>query len=167
MKVLGIDPGVSGALAILGPEGPIFEPMPMVGNRINVEELLCWLKVNASDIDLGYVEVAQMRARQGVKGTATVYQNYGTLLTCLQVAKIPHVCVQAQRWTKFVHSYVGAPTSMDSKSKNRLALMQIFPGVDVKASDRSRVPHSGMTDALLIAWYGMQQLTRGDRKLSA
>lgn len=164
MKVLGCDPGVTGGLAILGPEGPIYEPIPMIGNRIDVEALLCWLKVNASDIDLGYVEVAQMRRGQGTKGTATTYQNYGTLLTCLQVAKVPHVCIQAAKWTKYVHSHVGAPRGMDPKDKNRLALMQIFPGLDLKATDRCKVPHMGMTDALLIAWYGFQQSTRSERQ---
>lgn len=41
------------------------------------------------------------------------------------------------------------------KERNLQEVQKMYPNVDLRGSEASRVPHSGKVDALLIAHYGL------------
>lgn len=152
--ILGCDPGLQGGLAILSDDGVITEPMPTVkakkGELLNLAELTRWLKEQLP-IDRAYLEMVSARPGQGVSSTFKFGRGYGAIEGILTALGIPYQLVTPQAWTKVMHQGIEAA---DPKAKSLIAVSRLFPGFDLRASDRSRVPHDGMVDALLIAEFG-------------
>ncbi|KKK80116.1 hypothetical protein LCGC14_2826730, partial [marine sediment metagenome] len=44
--------------------------------------------------------------------------------------------------------------ALDTKKMSLLATKRLFPNEDLRKSDRCKIPHNGIVDALLIAEYG-------------
>jgi hypothetical protein len=42
----------------------------------------------------------------------------------------------------------------DCKKMSELAAKRLFPNVDLRATERCKISHDGIVDALLIAYYG-------------
>ena len=63
---------------------------------------------------------------------------------------MPIEVVSPTSWTK--EMLRGVPG--DGKGRNILAAKRLFPDVDLRKSDRARVDHDGICDALLICEFG-------------
>lgn len=73
---------------------------------------------------------------------------FGALLQGLACAGVPHVVVAPKTWQKpYGISGLRGPI----KPQAAVAAARHFPGVDLRATPRCRVPHEGLVDALLIA----------------
>jgi crossover junction endodeoxyribonuclease RuvC len=153
MKILGIDPGLSGGIAVLSPDGPWYEPMPTVaakkGELLNLSALVRLL--SGRDIDIAYLEMVSARPGQGVSSTFKFGRSYGAIEGILTGLKIPYQLVTPQAWTKVIHVGIEAA---DPKAKSQIAASRLFPSLDLRASVRCKKPHEGVVDALLIAEYG-------------
>jgi hypothetical protein len=145
--VCGIDPGAKGGLAFIDSEAGVrVDVLPHV-TRL-VEEL----RLTAPDIV--YLEKAQTFPGQGICGAFNYGDHFGQLQGILITMKIPYQLVTPLMWTRVMH--VGC-TGKDAKAKSLQAARRLFPSVDLLATARSRVPHDGMVDALLIAAFGAKR----------
>lgn len=158
--VLGIDPGLKGAYAIIGPHGVLVEPMPTVGDGklLDLHAIASWFRAHSGEIDMAFLEQVSAMPKQGVSSTFKFGRVYGAIEGILAACGIPYTLVSPRRWCAEMHQ--GVEGAVDPKEKSRIAAKRLFPSVNLLASDLSRVPHSGMVDAVLIAAFGARQMNR-------
>lgn len=159
--ILGIDPGLKGALAIRSKDGLLAEPMPTNGDGgLHMPELARWLRAHAQAIKMAYVERAHAFPGMGVSGAFNYGAGWGAIQGVLSALGIPYELVTPAKWTKALHA--GISSDLDPKVKSQVAASRIFPHMDFKASERCKKPHDGMIDAALIAEYGYRIHTRSE-----
>jgi crossover junction endodeoxyribonuclease RuvC len=154
MIVIGIDPGKKGGIAVIDGKGQesLVWPMPLAGKEIDwtrVADLLEW-----NGPKFAYVEKVHAMPGQGVTSMFSFGKNFGGLLGVLGALEIPLTLVTPQAWKKKVL----AGTSKDKDAAVDFCRRR-YPQVNLLATERSRVPHDGMADALCIATYGWMMET--------
>ena len=102
---------------------------------------------------------------QGVATTFTFGHNVGFLHGLLVAFKIPYTLVTPRKWQK--EMWIAADhvetTIKDKKGQPKRIVLpkptsinaatRLFPSVDLRKSERSKNPHDGKCDSLLIALY--------------
>jgi crossover junction endodeoxyribonuclease RuvC len=157
--ILGVDPGVSGAFALLDTRGELIEvfPVPSVNvdksrKRTVVAEVLLARKLSelAPFVDTAAVEEASAMPRQGVASTFTFGMAYGTVCGILAGLGIPVVRVPPAVWKKDMK--LGK-----NKDESRLLAMRVWPS---RADGFSRRKDHGSAEAALIALWLYERKTR-------
>lgn len=156
MRIVGIDPGKKGAVVtITRSQGSIIDMWAMEEDKqglvLHLEKLL--LGVQEKGHLHVFLEKAQAMPKNGAVSMFNYGTGYGIIQGILLALKIPHTLVPPGLWTKQLHA--GIMGSLPKK-KSLEAARRLFPEVDLKdpCSPRSKVPHEGIVDALLIAEYG-------------
>ena len=151
--ILGIDPGQSGAFAF------------MLNGRPGAVELLkdvspAWIKANMIEGNtFACLERAQAMPNQGSVSMMTYGTGYGRVIGWLEALSIPFALVPPKIWQKQLHT---GCKSDDPKVRTLQAVEHLFPGLNLRATERSKKPHLGIVDAVAIAHYGV--LTYGRNK---
>ena len=150
MISIGIDPGISGGIAVIYPDMIRVIPMPIAGKEIDVMrvvEFLPW-KIDDPDI-LAYVEKVGAFPGQGTVSMWKFGFVTGIIHGVLRTLDIPLTLVTPQAWKKEI-------LAGTDKSKEAAIdwCRRVYPNVNLLATPRSTKPHSGMCDALCIAEYG-------------
>lgn len=137
MIIIGIDPGVSGGIAVLSPTETPFT-LKLSETEHDIAAFLRGLRFN--DNIFAYLEQVHAMPKQGVSSVFTFGQGYGFLRGCLSSHGIPFETVTPQRWQKAM----GCLTKGD-KNVSKARAQQLFPGI--------KCTHA-ISDALLIAEFG-------------
>lgn len=161
MAILGIDPGLEGGLALVNQGGSaVYEPMPTLaakkGDILDLPSLTRWLKAHKSSIEIAYLEMVASRPGQSAPSVFKFGRGYGAIEGILTALEIPYQLVPPKQWCKLMHAGIEAA---DPKQKSLIAVSRLFPGIDLRATPRSKKPHDGMVDALLIASFGLRSRT--------
>lgn len=159
MHYIGIDPGLSGGIALIDDDGVIGTwPMPVltIGTKkeINVTGLSRWLESNAYACSMVGVEIQHAMPKQGVSSMFKIGKGYGIILGILTALKMPFTEIRANEWQKIM--FAGHPKA-NTKDLSKKIAQQLYPSVDFKATSRCTNLHDGMTDAALIATYIKQK----------
>ena len=87
----------------------------------------------------------------GAKSNFSFGFNCGIIFALLTAHKIPYTTISPKVWQK--EMWAGIPRSSTTSAKNMSleAVKRLFPHEDLRATTRSRTPHDGLIDALLIA----------------
>ena len=141
MYWLGLDPGVSGGIAILD-ESHMLKTWGMPETERDISDVFESLR---ELVTFAIIESVHSFKGQGVSSTFTFGRNYGFLRGMLVAHKIPFEEVTPGKW----QAYMGVKSIKDEKKtahKNRLKglAQQLFP--------HHRMTHS-IADAALIAEY--------------
>ena len=152
--ILGVDPGLTGALVFIGDEIESIV-MPKIGNILNLAELSEILEARRDKITHAYLESVHAMPKQGVSSSFKFGRVFGMAEAMLAAHKIPYTLVTPQAWQKVIHA--GIEKSIEPKKRSLIAVTRLFPTTNLLATERSKVPHSGIVDALLIAEYGRRQ----------
>ncbi|WP_313033667.1 hypothetical protein [Stenotrophomonas acidaminiphila] len=161
----GIDPGISGAIAVLadGEAGPIID-MPLLGEDREVDARQVALFIRAArDLHPGAsvsAVIERVRAmppkdgerRAGAQSSFNFGDHYGKAKAVLELLGIPYTRAEPASW-KRQFGLTGQP-----KDASRVLAIQRFPTV---AAELKRKKDNGRADALLIALYGEQRLASG------
>jgi crossover junction endodeoxyribonuclease RuvC len=157
VAILGIDPGLDGAVALIlhGHVEAHATPTIMAGGsskrQYNTAGMLDLLE--AHPVKLAVIESVSAMPGQGVTSMFRFGEGYGLWLGMLAALRIPYQTVIPQAWKKLV---------LAGTARNKAAAIQFaqrrFPGVTLLATPRSRVPHTGLADALCLAEYGRRLL---------
>lgn len=153
LVVMGIDPGATGGIAVVN--GSV-SAVPMPDLWTFARTVSFW--AGFGDNLHVFVEKSQAFPGQGISSTFSYGRHFGELLGVLAALNVRHTLVAPAQWTRSVHAGTKAG---DPKVRTLEAVRRLFPGVSLLASPKCKVPHSGMVDALAIAWYGRQSLTGG------
>lgn len=158
MIVLGIDPGLSGALAFINwpREGnrhlvadmPVFEVGRGGKKRRDLDGLTVAGLLAEWRPGHAFIEQAQAMPGQSAYATGIFFQVYGELRGLLIGAGIPFTVVHPQTWKRTL----GVPKEKDGA---RARASQLLPWLGGYWTLKK---HDGRAEAALIAWYGLQSL---------
>jgi hypothetical protein len=145
VTIIGIDPGKSGAVAMIEPGGTTFtDCLPYDGTSLDVHRLQDILTVEG-DCRI-FIEKPMVLARQG--GSMTMGTNYGRILATIELMKMPYREVSPQTWISKILGKTGG-----DKGFALAKVKQLFPNAEL-VLPRCKKPHDGIVDALLIAEWG-------------
>ena len=165
--VIGIDLGLSGAIAILnGSLSPVIVEMPKVESAKGRPTLdlhrICQYAVDhfgVAENTRKLVVAEQLHAMPMDKGgsAANFARGYalGSLCGMLVARGIPYQLVAPQTWQKAM--LLGVPGD-DTKQRSLIAAQRLFPGVSLLRTPRCKKMDDGFSDALLLAEWGRRQL---------
>lgn len=148
--IVGIDPGCSGALVVLGNAGEVLGMLNMptlkVGtkSRVNGAAVAAWLREQGA-VRHAYLEQVGAMPGQGVSSMFTFGHAAGVVEGVLQGLGIPYSLVTPQAWKKRA-GLVGT-----DKDAARSRAIQLYP--DLRVLD-SKAKGQAVADAILIARHG-------------
>jgi hypothetical protein len=142
---LGIDPGVSGGMALLSAEGVVLELRPMPEDEEAVVDLITDIAMQRHASVGVFAILERVNTHRGwhAAGAFTFGRNVGAIRAALYGADIPHDEVSPAQWMRAL----GCLTRGDKRVTLRRA-RQLFPA--------QRLTHA-VADALLLAEYGRRQ----------
>jgi hypothetical protein len=168
--VAGGDPGKSGAIVLVPVGGGelIYFPTPTIANReLDILAIIQFLNDYKDSIVHFAVEEVHAIFGSSAKSTFEFGGAYYSLRTALAAVGIPHTLVQPKKWQAVAWEGVqpiknptgrvtkkGNPVmKTDTKATSLLAARRLYPKETFLATPRSKVPHDGLVDAALIAYY--------------
>lgn len=143
MNFIGIDPGKSGAIAIIREDGT-------VDTAIFSEEAYKHLLKECGSNSFAVVEQVCGFSPPGVKiGSTSIFNfgaNYGWIQGVLFAFGIPYQTVVPRKWK-------GCFGLNKDKGLSIQCAKRLFPSVSLYRTDRCTVAHDGIAEALLMAEY--------------
>jgi len=154
---IGIDPGASGAMALLG-NGNFVGVKDWTDGPAVARDLKLWLDLYP--VDLVALERVHAFPGQGVTSVFSFGENYGWWTGVLDALRAPWRSVPPQTWMKGV-----VPRKKHKSDKpGLLVAARLFPGAPLTGPRGGA--KDGRADALLIAYwaYGEARQAPGERK---
>jgi crossover junction endodeoxyribonuclease RuvC len=156
MIVIGIDPGLSGAVAFYNTVDGTIEVADMPINNLirngkakrEVSAVMLSGILTRHKVDAAFLERVNAMAGQGVTSVFSFGRSSGIVEGILAAYDIPTTLVTPQAWQKAVSQRAG-------KDGSRERAMQLFPS---QADLFIRKKDDGRSDAALIAYYGAKTL---------
>ena len=151
MHVIGIDPGLGGAVAFLPEHRIVDTPVAMIGTKRSYLplEMARVLSMYKGEKTLAVLEKQQAMPKQGVSSTFSIGQGFGIWLGILGAFEIPYLIVRPQEWKQEM---------LKGMSKEKGAAIkraqELFPGLGHMLT---RVKDHDRAEALLMAQYGIQK----------
>tara|TARA_B100001248_G_scaffold224076_1_gene181121 strand:+ start:377 stop:865 length:489 start_codon:yes stop_codon:yes gene_type:complete len=151
MKIFGIDPGLSGAIAILSDNKVInIFDMPVMSEgkknkkQLNSAQLVNIIKDYTNDDEEKVVIVEQVNAMpgQGVTSMFNFGQTFGAIKGICAALKLPIYFVRPSKWKKHFNLI------NSSKDSSRTKVIEMYPSLSNQLSKKKDVNRS---DAILIA----------------
>jgi crossover junction endodeoxyribonuclease RuvC len=159
MIFIGVDPGVSGAVAIIDGTKIYVKNVPIIeGNKhreLDAASLADILNENISNTNecLAAIEKVGSMPKQGVASMFSFGFSTGQACGVLAALKIPIIRPRPQEWKKKILN--GFPWKGD-KSSSIAFIRQRFPDVDLKRTPRCTNFDTGKADALCLALYAKE-----------
>lgn len=157
--ILGIDPGLTGALVLINKQTKALITYPMPTEIVKKKTVLAgcklagWLGAFEQQIEHAYVEQVSSRPRQA--GQFQFGINTGILHGMLYANNIPFTLVPPAQWKfHFALKRMEDETYRDKKNDSRALAAKLFPA---HAKAFARVKDDGVSEAALIALYGLNQ----------
>ena len=157
MYIMGIDPGFSGALAVLDSDLKIEFVMDMpiikVGKKRELDEarLSVIFKMWRSKSINVALEKSQTMPNQGIVSSGRYMASYGFLRGLCVGNGIPYHLIQPQTWKKAMMPDMGK-----DKGASIQKVSQLYPELSL-----TRVKDHGIADAILIARYLKLSISNG------
>lgn len=154
MRVLGVDPGAFGALAVLDTDTDLLvvEDMPVVSVKRtskgrqshNVSEQQIAVLITDLFPDVAWVERVHAFPKQGVTSSFNFGMTFGMVLGALAGCRVPIHLITPTQWKRAFN--LGA-----DKQAARLLVARMFPS---NAKTFARVRDDGRAEAALLAVFG-------------
>ena len=151
MKIIGIDPGLSGAIAVLEDNKVLgIYDMPVMADgkkskrQLNSAQLVSIIKQNISNNDELAIVVEQVNAMpgQGVTSMFNFGQTFGAIKGVCAALELPIFFVRPTKWKKYFELL------NSSKDASRTKTIEMYPSLSNQLSKKKDVNKS---DAILIA----------------
>jgi hypothetical protein len=164
MNYVGIDPGKNGAIVSLNVETMEvkFYKMPLIAKKeYDIQEF--FKIMNSFENSKVITEDVHAIANGGAKSTFEFGKGVMMVECAIVSGNLPYVKVQPKIWQKVALQgvpiiYKGKTESgkdkVDTKGMALIAATRLFPNTEFHFGGRASVPHNGIVDALLMAYYG-------------
>jgi hypothetical protein len=144
---MGIDPGASGAAALITADGQaLVRDYP--GDPSLAAELIRTWRIEYR-IELAALESVHAMPKQGVSSMFKLGANFGAWLGILAALGVPHVLVRPQEWQRGI---LTKGDGLDTKIRSLTAARRQWPDVEL-----GRKKDHGRADALHLAAYARQR----------
>jgi Holliday junction resolvasome RuvABC endonuclease subunit len=154
---IGIDPGVDGAVVVLGSCGTMIAAGLLPTNRHGPKGRRLVDPVQLEDRLLPYrcksiacVEDIVIMPKMGAASSASNGLNHGIIRAVLAMMAIPHEIVPPARWKKAV-----CPGGGDPKARAIAVAERMLPTLNLRPG-KSRKPHDGLADAACLALHAFR-----------
>lgn len=147
--ILGIDPGVSGAIAFYFPDAPdrvLAEDVPTVYDQIAAATLFD--RIKQMNPDVAVIELVSAMPKQGVSSTFKFGRSFGTVIGVVQAAGIPLHFVTPAKWKRHFN------LTADKECARELALRMFAKTPEHFARKKDH----GRAEAALIARYAAETI---------
>lgn len=156
--IIGIDNGVSGALAAISSHNGAFIdaiPMPIQkarkGNEINTLEVEFWLRCVSGGLDKIHCAILEEPGgSKSAKAATSMAGSFHALRTVITLAGIRWHRITPQKWQK---EMMPGCNSGDTKPRALELAKRLWPDETFLATERSKVPNHNIVDAALLAEY--------------
>ena len=145
--VMGVDPGISGAVAFYFPIAPArisVDDVPVAGGEINCSDLARMIRIHRPT--LAVIERAQAMPKNGAVSMFNYGRAYGDVRGVIAAMEVPLHFVTPATWKK----YFGLSSD---KEKSRERANRMFPSA---SESFRRAKDHGRAEAALIALYGAE-----------
>lgn len=167
---LGIDLGLSGALALINEKKRLIECVPIpvmdcwVGKKLrpeyNIEEIVTIIKKWLSEYHIALVGVERLRAIPH-QSSQTAFSMGGSAMlfrTIFNIFGVEYIEIEPVIWQKSVFKddfYITRKEEAENATKKASikTAERLFPGFNFKRTKRSRIIDHNMTDSANIAYY--------------
>jgi hypothetical protein len=147
--VMGIDPGVSGAVAFYfadHPNGVIAEDVPIAGGQVDPVALTALIRNFAPTVAM--VELVHSMPKQGVASAFNFGMAFGVVRGVIGALQIPLHLATPGKWKKHFR------LTSDKEQSRELAI-RLFPGSGFQFN---RKKHHGRAEAALLARFGAETI---------
>jgi len=147
--IMGIDPGVTGAIAFYFPDAPgriAVDDVPVAGGEISAPHLASMVRRYSPT--LAVIEKVNAMPGQGVVSMFNFGRSYGDVRGVIGALNIPLHFVSPQKWKK----HFGLTSDKD---QSRMLAIRMFPTVSEHFKLKK---HDGRAEAALIALYGAEAI---------
>jgi hypothetical protein len=154
MYIIGVDPGLTGAIAVLAPEGTLegVDDTPTLTLKVqrgmrqvyDVPGMAALLRPYAGHQCQVYIEESQPMPGQGTRSTFSTGYGYGLWIGLLTTLQLSYTPIRPGIWK---HTLALGK----DKETARLRAMQLYPGADLRLKK-----HHGRAETLLLASYGLR-----------
>lgn len=145
MTIIGIDPGITGGIAILDEHSAECEELLHINGDLCVSNLRSTLMRVKPDIVM--VEEVNPMPKQAVQSIRTSCTNYGQILGVVRTLQIPLRTVRPSTWTKALFG----KGQLDGKNTARAYVERVYPLFEYQHFNKAI--REGVIDALCIAEY--------------
>ena len=143
MKILGIDPGQNGGIAVIV-DGELAECVAMPQTEHDINEFF----EKHKDAKVAFLEQVHSMPKQGVASTFSFGKGYGFLRGLLVANKVVFLDVTPNEWQKTLRiKAIKNEPKVQHKNRLKGLAQQMFPKHKFTLKT---------ADAALIAWYGWQ-----------
>lgn len=142
MTFIGIDPGQSGAIAVIAADGKV--NIAAYDKSLYLDVLLAAMMDKQVFCILEHVS---SMPKQGVASTFKFGVNFGWLQGALDTIGVPYELVRPQKWKKMF-------SCTSDKNTSIAVAKRLFPNVNLKRTPRCTKDDDGFAEALLMAEYG-------------
>lgn len=159
--ILGIDPGLSGGIAVIDECFQLVDcfrmPVKDIGGKNKVDAGALFARLSQFKIDLAVLELVGTRPGEGAVGAFSFGDGYGAVRAVLECLGVPYRLERPQAWR--------GGQSLTGLSKEQIAEIafevfqadEIYRGKRLK-KDGTRGCNDGISDALMIAKFGVRFL---------
>jgi len=137
--IMGIDPGKSGAMALLSLDKKDTFIYPF--SKHTTFDLAEVFKDWAPEVTMCYIEKVHSMPKQGVVSSFSFGKNFGWYLGVLDAHQIPYDFISPMKWQNALSCRTGG-----DKNITKAKAQQLYPSI--------KITHA-IADALLIATYGV------------
>jgi hypothetical protein len=163
---VGIDNGVTGAVAALAEDGRVvyLGPLPVVkiGSETVLDERLfraqlAVLRKDYADSTMHVLVEPAQTFTPGSKALRSTWACWGAIRTVLNLEGYAWEPVNPQKWQRAMFSDHVRAVDQTAKNASIVVSQRLFPATKLLRTEKSRTPDSGLADALLIAEYGRRK----------
>lgn len=151
MRIIGIDPGLSGAAFFYDTETFEFRSYKLISKdgKISAYALSAWMF--SYHPDHVFIEKIFLTGREGGQSAMTIGANYGRIMAAIESCEFNHTEITPKTWQSALGLKGGSRAIVKEEAMKlavqRFTLMPFLFG-------KSKKPHDGCTDAACIALYG-------------
>ena len=164
MNFIGIDPGLQGGIATIEGSIVVTRVMPVINskkktvNHFALTQIFSAFTLPTKAYTL--LEDQHSFPKQGVTSTCSLCFGFGALKQCLVDFGVPHEVIPAKDWQK---EFGISGRKGNTKAQALQICQSLFPDLNLLATERSKKPHEGIVDAVLIAEFARRRYG-GDAK---
>lgn len=156
MRIIGIDPGLKGALALIE-DGKLVEVVDIEASDSRINAAYLAAVIQRWQPDFAVCESVTARPGQGVTSMFTFGHGLGTITAVLATLCVPYLLIRPQVWQS--HFEIQSLSSAKAEHKREIAdrAEALFPGAPLYGPRGTL--KDGRSDALLLARYAHDQLS--------
>lgn len=156
---IGIDNGISGALAAISPHGQMIEAIPMPSkrwrsrNEVDIRAVIAWLtQVTGGNLSNAVYVIEEPNNSRTPSTAYSVASSFHSLRGFFEAKRLTWHRITPQSWQKEV---LGKVPKGETKAYALQKALEIWPDERFLASPRCKKADAGIVDAALIGYYGM------------